>query len=144
MLKKKKKSPWVLQWKKKKKTYLCSLTNSIVDNIMVLRDLLLGRKLEILQPQPNLLEVDIAQPPIKQHLTREQPELEPQLLVVNRRVAAQIEQGVVEVGQGLFEIAQQEVRHAFLEVGNGEVLVTTDGALVAFNLLVVSHSSVGF
>ena len=111
---------------------------------MVLRDLLLGRKLEILQPQPNLLEVDIAQPPIKQHLTREQPELEPQLLVVNRRVAAQIEQGVVEVGQGLFEIAQQEVRHAFLEVGNGEVLVTTDGALVAFNLLVVSHSSVGF
>ena len=135
MLKKKKKSPWVLQWKKKKKTYLCSLTNSIVDNIMVLRDLLLGRKLEILQPQPNLLEVDIAQPPVKQHLTREQPELEPQLLVVNRRVAAQIEQGVVEVGQGLFEIAQQEVRYAFLEVGNGEILVTADGALVAFHLV---------
>ena len=102
---------------------------------MIRRHLFPRGKLEILKTRSNLLEVDIAKPPIEEYLAGKQPELEAQLLVVNRGVAPQIEQGVIEVGQGLFEIAQQEVRYAFLEVGNGEILVTADGALVAFHLV---------
>ena len=115
-------------------TYLCTFSDCIINHIVVWRYFLLRRKFQILKTRACLVQINIAESPVKEHFAREQPELEPQLVVVDRCVATQIQQSVIEVRQRLFEISQQEVRHAFLEVRNGEILITADGTLVAFHL----------
>lgn len=114
--------------------YRCAFSNCIVNHIMVWRHFLLRGEFQILKTRACLVQIDIAESPVEEDFAREQPELEPQLVVVDGCVAAQIQQSVVEISQRLFEIPQQEVRHAFLEVRNGEILITADGALVAFDL----------
>lgn len=101
---------------------------------MVLNHLLLGGVLQVLHAGLCLLEVDVAQAAVEQHLARIELEQQAQLRVVDQRVAAEVEERVVEVGQSLLEVAEQEVGDAFLEVGHGEVLVQLDGALVALDL----------
>jgi hypothetical protein len=51
------------------------------------------------------LQVDIAEPPIEQDLTREETEFQAQLLVVNGCIASEIEKGIIEIGQCFFKIA---------------------------------------
>ena len=114
--------------------HLCFLLDGLVNHVVVLDHLLLGRICQILQAGLFLLQVDVAEAAVEQHLARVQLEHEPELLVVDGRVPAQVEEGVVEVGEGLFEVAEQEVGHALLEVCDGEVLVEADGALVAGDL----------
>lgn len=115
-------------------SHLCFLLDGLVNHIVVLNHLLLGRICQILQASFFLLQIDVAEAAVEEHLTRVQLEHEPELLVVDGRVSAEVEEGVVEVGEGLFEVAEQEVGHALLEVCDGEVLVETDGALVAGDL----------
>ena len=101
---------------------------------MVLHHLLLDGVLQILQTGVHLLEVDVAETAVEQDLARVQLEQQAQLRVVDQCVAAEVEEGVVEVGEGLFEVAEQEVGDTLLEVGDGEVLVELDCALVALDL----------
>ena len=81
-----------------------------------------------------MLEVDIAEPSVEEDLARVQLEQEAKLGIVDHRVAAKIEERVVEVGQRFLEIAQEEVGDALLEVGDGEILIQPDGSLVALDL----------
>lgn len=90
---------------------------------MIRRDFFPRSIFEILQARSHLSQVDIAKTPIEEHLTREEPKLKSQLFIIDGRISSQIKQSVVKVGQGFLEIAQQEIRNAFLEIGNGEVLV---------------------
>ena len=101
---------------------------------MVLDHLLLGRIPQILQTSFFLLEVDVTKAAVEKHLARVQLEHEPELLVVDGRVAAEVEEGIVEVGEGLLKVAEKEVGHALLKVCDGEVLIETDGAPVAGHL----------
>jgi hypothetical protein len=57
------------------------------------------------------------------------------LSVVDHAVATQVQQGIIEVGQGFLEVAEEEIGDTLLKVGDSEVLVKLDGALVAFDLL---------
>lgn len=115
-------------------TYVGAVPNGIVDDIVVWSHLLSDRKLEVPHARAHLPEVDIAQSTVEEDFAREEAELEPQLLIVDRHVAAEVEQGVVEIGQGLLKVAEEEIGHALLEVGDGEILVQTDGALVTHHL----------
>jgi hypothetical protein len=63
------------------------------------------------------------------------------LLIVDVVVAAEVEESVVEVGEGLLKVAHEEIGHALLEVCNGEVLVQPHSALVAVHLFCISNSS---
>lgn len=101
---------------------------------MVLNHLLLDRVPQILHAGVHLLEVDVAEAAVEQDLARVQLEEQAQLRVVDQCVAAEVEERVVEVGQGLLEVAEQEVGDALLEIGNGEVLVELYGALIALDL----------
>ena len=101
---------------------------------MVLHHLLLDGILQILDASLHLLEVDVAEAPVEQDLARVELEQQTQLRIVDQSVATEVEEGVVEVGEGLFEVAEQEVGDSLLEVGYGEVLVELDCALVAFDL----------
>ncbi len=85
--------------------------------------LLLRRVRQVLQTNILLLQVDVAETAIEEYLAGVQLELQAQLLVVDVAVAAEIQEGVVEVCQCLLKIAQEEVRNSLLEVCHGEVLV---------------------
>lgn len=104
-------------------TYFCLLANSLVDNIVVLDNLFLDSIFEILKTSFLLLQVNVAETTIEQNLARIQLEHETQLGIVDHGVASEVEQGIVEVGKGLFEVAEQEVGDTLLKVGDGEVLV---------------------
>ena len=116
------------------KAYLCHVLDSIINHIVVLHHLLLDGILQILDASLHLLEVDVAEAPVEQDLARVELEQQTQLRIVDQSVATEVEEGVVEVGEGLFEVAEQEVGDSLLEVGYGEVLVELDCALVAFDL----------
>lgn len=114
--------------------YLGLFANRLVNNIVVLHHLLLHSVRQVLHACVLLLQVYVAQTPVEQDLARVKLEQEPQLCIVYHGVAAKIEERVVEVGKCLFEVAEQEIGHALLEVGNREVLIEPDGTLVAFDL----------
>lgn len=62
--------------------------------------------------------------------------LEPQaqLLIVDPFIASKIEQGVVEVCQCLFKVAEEEVGNALLEICYSEIRVKLNGSLVTLDL----------
>lgn len=105
---------------------------------MIRNHLLLRRIRQILHTSLLLLQIDVAQPAIEQHLARIQLELQPQLLIVDTVVPAEIEQCVVEVGKSFLEVAHEEVGYALLEVCDGEVPVQLHSALIELNLRNVS------
>jgi hypothetical protein len=111
--------------------YLCFFTNGLVNDVVIWDDLFLCGEGKILQTGIALLQVDVAQTAVEEDLARVELELEAELLVVDVVVAAQVEQRVVEVCEGLLEVAHEEVGDALLEVGDGEVLVQPHSALVA-------------
>jgi hypothetical protein len=92
------------------------LPNSIVDNLMVRRHLLLHRIIEILHACCILLQVHIAQSAIEKDFARVQPKFKAQLFIVNVGISSQVEQGVVEIGQSFLKVANEEVRYSLLEV----------------------------
>lgn len=101
---------------------------------MVLHHLLLDGVLQILHTGFHLLQVDVAETTVEQDLARVELEDQPELPIVDQRVAAEVKKCVVEVRQGLLEITQQKVGNTLLKVSDGEVLVEFDSALVAFDL----------
>ena len=111
--------------------YLCFFADGLVNDVVIGHDLFLCGKGQILQTGVSLLQVDVAQTAVEEDLTRVELELEAELLVVDVVVAAQVEQRVVKVCEGLLEVAHEEVGDALLEVGDGEVLVQPHSALVA-------------
>lgn len=107
---------------------------SLVDNVVVLDHLLFDGIRQVLHASIPLLQVDVTQAAVEKYLARVQLEQKPQLGIVDHGVAAQVQQGVVEVGERLLEIAEQEVGNALLEVCDSKILVESNRALVAFNL----------
>ena len=110
------------------------LSNSLVNHVVVGNDLFLRSVDEILQTSVLLLEVNVAQTAVEKHFTRVQLELEAELLVIDVVVTAEVEQGVVKVGQCLLKVTHQKVGDALLEISYGEVLVQPHCALVAIDL----------
>jgi hypothetical protein len=110
------------------------LPNGFVDDFMIGGDLFFDRKLEVFHTSVILLQVHITEASVEEYLAGVQPELQPQLLVINAWVSAQVEKGVVEINQSLFEVAIQEIGDALLEVCDGQILVKLNTALVAFDL----------
>lgn len=110
------------------------LTNSLINDFMVRCDLLIDSILKVLHAGFILFKVDIAETAIEEDFARVQPELQTQLFIVNIGIPAQIKQCVVEIGQGFFEVAEQEVGDALLEICHRQVLVQLNTALIAFHL----------
>lgn len=54
--------------------------------------------------------------------------------IINHGVAAEVEEGIVEIGESFLKVAEEEIGNALLKVGDGEILVETNSALVAFDL----------
>lgn len=111
---------------------------------MVLHHLLLDGVLQILHTSFHLLQVDVAETTVEQDLARVELEDQPELPIVDQRVAAEVKKCVVEVRQGLLEITQQKVGNTLLKVSDGEVLVEFDSALVAFDLWCFILASIVF
>lgn len=80
------------------------------------------------------MEIDVTETAIEENLARIQTEVQPQLFVVDEPVAPEVEQSVIEVGHGFFEIPQEEIGDSLLEVGDGEILVQLDCFLVILDL----------
>jgi hypothetical protein len=114
--------------------YLCLFSDSIINDIVVLHDLLLYSKAEILQTGLLLLQVYIAQTTIKKYFARIELEHETQLGIIDHVISSKVKECIVEICQGLFEIADEEIRYSLLEVCDCEVLVQTDRTLIALNL----------
>lgn len=111
---------------------------------MVLHHLLLDGVLQILHTSFHLLQVDVAETTVEQDLARVELEDQPELPIVDQRVAAEVKKCVVEVRQGLLEITQQKVGNTLLKVSDGEVPVEFDSALVAFDLWCFVLASIVF
>lgn len=90
-------------------TNLSFLSNSFVDDVVVFHDLLLDGIRQILQTSLFLLQIYIAQSSIEKYFARVEFEEEAKLGIVDHAVTSQIQQRIVKVGQGLFEIAQQKI-----------------------------------
>lgn len=105
------------------KTYLGLLADGLVNDIVVLDDLLLHGVREILHTSILLLQVDVAQTAVEQDFTGVELEQKAELGVVDHGVASQVEKCVVEVGESLFKVAEEEIRDTLLEIRNGEVLI---------------------
>ena len=75
--------------------------------------------LEILHSDILLLKVDVTEASVEEYGAGVQLVLEPQLIVVDPSVTSQVYQSVVEVGQRLFEITDEEVGYSLLEIGDG-------------------------
>ena len=70
-----------------------------------------------------MLQVDVAQATVEEDFARVELEEEAKLGVVDHGIATEVEEGIVEVCKSLFEVAEEEIGNALLEVGDGEVLV---------------------
>ena len=90
---------------------------------MIRHDLFLRSVLQVLQASFFLLQIDVAETPIEQRLTRIKFEFQAQLVVVDVVVSSEVQERVVEVCQGLLKVSHQEVRDALLKVCHSEVLV---------------------
>lgn len=60
--------------------------------------------------------------------------LQAKLVVVDRLVVAHELESLVKVLKGSFELADEEVADASLEVGNGEIIVEVDGGIEVLDL----------
>lgn len=101
---------------------------------MVRSNLLFDSILEVLHSGAHLLQVDVAKATVEQDFARIQSEFQAQLLIINVRVATQVQERIIEVGEGFLEIANQKVRNSLLEIRDSKVLVQSHGTLVAFDL----------
>ena len=103
--------------------YLCLLPDGLINDIVVLDNLLLDSVGQVLQTSLLLLQVDVAQTSVEEDFARVELEEKTQLRIVDHVVTAQVEQGIVEVGEGFLEIAEQEIGDTLLEVCYCQVLV---------------------
>jgi hypothetical protein len=71
---------------------------------MIGRHLLLLRKLKVFHSRSILLQVNVAQTPVEQHLAGVQFELQSQLLVVDVTISPKIEESIIEICEGLFKV----------------------------------------
>ena len=78
---------------------------------------------QVIHARLDFLQVDIAQPAVEKDFARVELVFEAELLVVDRRIASQVQQCIVEVGEGLFEVTDEKVRYSLLEVRYGKVFV---------------------
>ena len=90
--------------------------------------------MQILHSSISLTEIDVTKSTVEKCFTRMELELETELLVVDISISPQVEKSVVEVGQCLFEIAHQEIRHALLKIRYSQILIQLDGALIIVDL----------
>lgn len=104
-------------------THLCFLSNCLVNDVVILHDLLLDGVRQVLHTGVLLLQVDVAQAAVEENFARVQLEEEAELGVIDHCVSAQVEEGVVEIGESLFEVAEEEVGNALLEIGDGKILI---------------------
>lgn len=72
-------------------SYLCLLVNGLVDDVVILDDLLLDRVGQVLHTGVLLLQVDVAQAAVEEHLARVELEEKAELGVVDHCVAAKVE-----------------------------------------------------
>lgn len=105
------------------RAYLCLLADGFVDDVVVFNDLFLDGIRQVLHSGIFLLQVDVAQATVEEDLAGVKFEQEAELGVVDHGVAPEVEQGVVEVGQSLFEVTKQKVGYTLLEVGDSKILV---------------------
>lgn len=115
-------------------TDLGLFANGFVDDVVVFHHLFLGSIGEILHSSVLLLQVYVAKPAVKEHFARVQLEEQPKLGIVNHCVAAEVQQGIVEIGQSLLEVAEKEIRDALLKVRNGKILIKLNASLIALDL----------
>lgn len=72
---------------------------------MILGDFLLCGKLQVLHTKLRLANVNIAKTTIKQDLARKEAKLQTELFIVDKHIAPEVEQGIVEIGQRFFKVA---------------------------------------
>jgi hypothetical protein len=82
-----------------------------------------------------LLEINVAETAVEENFARVEFEQQTQLRIVDQRVAAEVEKGVVEIREGFFEVAEEKVGDSFLEICYCEILVALDSPLVVLNLV---------
>jgi hypothetical protein len=80
------------------------------------------------------LQIDVAETAVEQNLTGVQFEEQTQLRIVDHGVASEVQERIVEVGQSLFKVAQEEIGNSLLEVGDCEILIKFDSTLIALDL----------
>lgn len=56
-----------------------------------------------------MLQIHITQAAVEEDFTGIELELEAQLLIVDIGVSSKVKEGVVEIGQGFFEVTDQEI-----------------------------------
>ena len=83
---------------------------------MILNHFLLGRVRQILHTGFGLLKVDVAETTVEEDFARIQLEEKTELRIVDDLVASKVEECIVEIGQCLFEVAEQKVGDTLLEV----------------------------
>lgn len=115
-------------------THISFLADGVVNDIVVFDNFFLDGIGQILHTCILLLEVNVAETAIKEYFARIQLEKQTQLRIVDHGIASEVEEGIVEIGQGLFEIAEEKIGNALLEIRDGEVLIEANGSLVTFNL----------
>lgn len=54
--------------------------------------------------------------------------------IINHGIASEVKKGIVEVCESFFEVAKEEIGNALLKISNSEILIETNGSLVAFDL----------
>lgn len=114
--------------------YLCIFFDGIVDHIMIWSHLFLLCITEIFHSQLFLLKVHVTETTVEKNFAGVEFELQAQLLIVDVGVSSEVQKGVVEVGQSLFEVADEEIRDALLEICHSQILIELDCTLVAFHL----------
>jgi hypothetical protein len=110
-------------WNRIEHAYLCLLTDGLINDVVVLHDLLLDCIRQVLHTSVFLLQIDVTQATVEENLAGVKLEKQTKLSVVDHRIAAQVEKSIVEIGKGLFEVAEEEVRDALLEVCDGKILI---------------------
>jgi hypothetical protein len=68
--------------------YLCGLIDGLINHVVVWHHLLLCSERQVLQTGVSLLQVDVAETTVEEHLARVQLELQAELLVIDVVVAA--------------------------------------------------------
>lgn len=96
-----------------------ALPNRIIDHIMLVRCLLPPRVLHVRKAAIDIAQIDLRHAFVEEHLSGEELELEAQLLIVDRLVAAQVDESFFEVVQREVVSPEEEVGDAALEVAGG-------------------------
>lgn len=107
--------------------------DSLVDHVVVKDCFFASSEHHVLQTSIFLLQIDVTQATVEEHLARIKLELKSELIVVYPSISTQVQECIVEVCQCFFEVAEKEVADALLEVGDCKILVQLDGPLIAFD-----------